>query len=202
MTWAVAVAEFIMAEGLLERFLWLEFPKLDVQEGGGAAVRRMGQTLVKYLQDKGVLFRKAHAAYEDVIKRKVAHWVVAGMARVGQLHRLFADSLYTAPVPTPRIPKVLRTPIQRKEFLNTFHDAFCDVLEDKAKPLEKKGMQHLAFCLQKSAELSLFNRWSSLCERELNQISLATYPRVMEIRAEPGYLALRPALSPLLTEFH
>ena len=70
----------------------------------------------------------------------------------------------------------------------------------KARPLEDKAVQGLAFCLNKSTELSWYNEWSGLCESELNQIKPAQFPLATEIRAEPGYLTLRPAAASVLTE--
>ena len=81
-----------------------------------------------------------------------------------------------------------------------FTDTYCDTLEDKASPLEKKAVEGLATCLKKSTELSWYNEWSSLCEAELNQIKPAEYPIASEIRAKPAYVTFRVDRADVIAE--
>ena len=73
-------------------------------------------------------------------------------------------------------------------------------MTDKAEPLEKKAIDGLSTCLNKSTDLSWFNEWSQLCEGELNQIKPAEYPLASEIRAQPGYSDKRADAAPMITE--
>lgn len=201
MKFAIAEAKFFEAERMFERFLEVKFPQgLDFSDRNKKKKKKSVKAFGKYLGDKGKLLGNARKAYQEVIKTKVAHWAIAGAARIGQLYQQFADALYTAPVPKAEVPKQIRSREAREEFLMTFTDAYCDALEDKARPLEDKAVQGLAACLNKSTQVSWYNSWSKLCERELNQIKPAQYPMATEIRAEPGYLRLRPAKSYLVTE--
>jgi TolA-binding protein len=189
---AIASAQFHEAEATFEEFLEVKFPPgLDFNPKNKAAYAKSQKALAKYMGTKAKLLGKARKAYQDVIKSKVAHWAIAATARVGQLFQNFADALYTAAVPKPPIPKVLRTREQKEEFTMMFTDAYCDRLENEAAPLEKKAVEGLDTCLKKSTELSWYNEWSRLCERELNQIKPAEYPLASEIRANPGYVFLR-----------
>ena len=206
MRMALAEAKFHEAEALFESFLEVKFPSgLDFSGGSKAkdkVKKKSIKKFMKFLDQKGKLLARARKSYQEVIKMKVAHWAIAGAARVGQLFQQFADGLYTAPVPKPPIPKQLRTRDQKEEFVMTFTDAYCDQLEDKARPLEDKAVQGLAFCLNKSTEVSWYNEWSQLCESELNQIKPAQYPLASEIRARPGYLRLRAAMTRAITELN
>jgi tetratricopeptide (TPR) repeat protein len=198
---AVAEAKFHEAEQIFEKFLQQKFPKgLDFSKRNKKRLKRSIKKFAKYLKAKGKLLNQARKVYQKVILLKRPGWAIAGAARIGQLYQQFADALYTAPVPKADIPKVLRTRSQREEFLMTFTDAYCDALEDKARPLEDKAVSGLAFCLNKSTQLSWYNNWSRLCEKELNQIKPAQYPLATEIRALPGYVTLQPAASHVQTE--
>ncbi|MCA9670603.1 MAG: tetratricopeptide repeat protein [Myxococcales bacterium] len=187
--YAVAEAQFHLAEAQFEDFLDVKFPKgLDFSGKNKRKLKKSNQRFGKYLNAKGKKLNKTRNQYLGVIKQRVAHWAIAAAARVGQLYQNFADALYTAPVPKPPIPKVLRTRDQREEFIQIFTDKYCDTLEDKAGPLEKKAVDGLSICLKKSTELSWYNAWSRLCERELNQIKPAEYPLASELRAKPNYV--------------
>lgn len=192
---AVAEARFHQAEGQLERFLEKEFPKgLDFSGGTSKRAKKKlkesNKKFKKYLDSKGKMLAKTRAIYQDVIKMRVAHWAIAGAARIGQLFQNFADALYTAPVPKPPVPKALIRREDKEMFIMTFTDNYCDKLEDEAGKLEKKAIGGLATCLSKSTELSWYNEWSRLCEKELNQIKPAEYPLASEIRAKPRYVTV------------
>jgi len=205
MDYAAGAARFYQAEEMYEKFLKVKFPKnLDFSEGKSKAqkkkVEKSKKAFGKYLQDKGEMLGKTREVYADVIKLKVAHWAIAASARIGQLFQNFADALFTAPVPAPPIPKSLTRKEQKEDFIMMFTDTYCDTLEDKAGPLEAKALEGLATCLGKSTELSWYNSWSKLCERELNQIKPADYPLAAEIRAEPGYVSFKTSQAKPITE--
>ena len=205
MKFAAATARFYQAEKMFEDFLEVKFPRgLDFSGGKSkkqkAKKKKSEKAFGKYLEDKGKKLAKTREVYQDVIKLKVAHWAIASSARIGQLFQNFADALYTAPVPKPPIPKSLYSKDAKDEFVQMFTDTYCDTLEDKASPLERKAIEGLATCLSKSTELSWYNEWSSLCEAELNQIKPAEYPIASEIRAKPGYVSFRTDRADVITE--
>ena len=90
--------------------------------------------------------------------------------------------------------------ITEDEFKQTYYDAYCDAMTDKAEPLESKAIEGLKTCLDTSTRLSWFNEWSALCEAELNQIKPTEYPLASEIRGQPGYYDKRSDAAPLITE--
>ena len=193
---AAASARFHQAEGQFEDFLRVKFPGgLDFSPGRSAAQRRRAarsrEAFSRYLKDKGARLAAARKVYLDVIKLKEAHWAIAAAARVGQLFQNFADALYTAPIPRPNIPAGLTHKEDRETFVTTYVDTYCGMLEREAAKLEARAIDGLATCLRKSTELSWYNRWSAMCERELNQIQPSVYPLAAEIRAEPGYVSAR-----------
>ena len=170
----------------------MEFPKdLDFSDRNKRKKKKSARKFRKYLDTKGRLLGKARETYQEVIKQRVPHWAIAAAARIGQLFQNFSGALYTAPVPKPAIPPALRSKSAREDFMMAFTDAYCERLEDKATPLEKKAVDGLAVCLRRSTELSWYNEWSELCEAELNQIKPAEYPIASEIRAKPGYVSFR-----------
>ncbi|MBK8481750.1 MAG: tetratricopeptide repeat protein [Proteobacteria bacterium] len=197
---ALAEARFLQAEAQLEAFLALEFPTdLDFSEGDARRKQASVRAFRKYLDSKGKLLERARQSYQDTIQLRESDLAIAAAARIGQLFQNFADALYTAPVPKPAIPPALRGGAARDEFVTVFTDAYCDTLEDKARPLEEKAVQGLDACLSKSTELSWYNEWSQLCEQELNQIKPAEYPMASEVRPEPGYLSARADRAGVIT---
>ncbi len=205
MKFAAATARFYQAEKLFEDFLKVKFPK-DLDFSGGKTKKqkkkkkKSEEAFGKYLTEKTEKLAKTREVYQDVIKLKVAHWAIASSARIGQLFQNFADALYTAPVPKPPIPKSLYSKEAKEEFVTMFTDTYCDTLEDKASPLERKAVEGLAMCLGKSTELSWYNEWSSLCEAELNQIKPAEFPIASEIRAKPGYVTFKVDRADVIAE--
>jgi tetratricopeptide (TPR) repeat protein len=201
MNYAAAAALFYQAEEDFEDFLQVKFPKdLDFSDKNKKKQEKSKKEFGKYLDEKGKKLKRASDLYEGVIKTRVAHWAIAAAARIGQLYQNFADALYTAPVPKPPIPPSLTSKEAQEDFVAAFTDSYCDALEDKAAPLDKKAEEGLAICLQKSTELSWYNEWSKLCEAELNQIKPAEYPLAAEIRAEPGYVSFQPDRADLITD--
>jgi len=205
MKYYAAAARFYQAEADFEKFLDVSFPRgLDFSKGKSKRQKKKAEKsakkFAKYLEEKGKRLNNTRKVYLDVIMMRQAHWAIAASARVGQLYQNFADALFTAPVPKPPIPKALTRREDKEDFVMTFTDAYCDTLEDKANPLEVKAVQGLATCLSKSTELSWYNEWSKLCEKELNQIKPARYPIASEIRAEPGYAAYVTDRANVITE--
>jgi len=193
----VARARFQLAKARLERFLAVASPGgLDFS----TRRQRSERYLLAYLHDKGRQLEEARALYSEVITRRSPHWAIAAAARVGQLFQHFADALYTAPIPTPPIPRQLTSPAARREFLATFGEQYCTELEAYAVKLEDKAVKALDACLTKATDLSWYNEWSRLCERELDQLQPGRSPMAAEIRAAPGYVRGRAARARLIGE--
>ena len=115
---AAAGALFYQGEKIYEDFLKLKLPegltfqkpdKFDSPRKAKAKAERLKADQKKftaYLEGKGLLASKLAGSsadkkgiYDKVLDYKVAHWVIAGSARIGQVWANFKDQLYTAPIP-------------------------------------------------------------------------------------------------------
>jgi hypothetical protein len=199
MTYYAAEARMVEADAQYEKFLKLSIPdKLDFtppQPDMSAARAKAQKAKVEastkafgtYFTSKTKLLADLQKQYQAIILIKNAHWAIASAARIGQLFQDFSGQLYTAPVP--------KAPAGIDEAF--FHDAYCDMLVDKAEPVESHAIEGLSKCLETSTSLSWFNEWSQLCEAELNQIKPSDYPLAAEIRAEPGYSSVSSDRTPV-----
>lgn len=200
MAYSAAQARMMEGDAEYEKFLKLAIPdKLDFSPappGSSPAKIKIATKKVEeakkkfkgWVEAKTKQLQSAQKVYQGVILFKQAHWAIAASARIGQLFQDFSGQLYTAPVPKAGNPP---PGLEQAEWEQLFHDAYCDQMTDTAEPLEVKAIEGLGTCLNKSTELSWFNEWSQLCESELNQIKPGEYPLASEIRAEPGYAAVR-----------
>jgi TolA-binding protein len=190
---AVAQARFQLAEARFERFLAVAFPGgLDFRPSNPRRAQRSRRRLLAYLQQKGRMLEETKQIYEEVIKLRVPHWAIAAAARVGQLYQTSADALYTAPIPRIDIPRQLRGHREaRREFLITYQDNYCKGIETYAIRAEDNAKQALGACLDRARDLSWYNKWSRLCERELDQLEPGVGRMTAEIRAQPGYVRQR-----------
>jgi tetratricopeptide (TPR) repeat protein len=155
-----------------------------------AAEKRIADNQKKFKQwrdakEKQLLL--ANNIYKQVIASKQAHWVIAASARIGQLAQDFSGQLYTATVPKASVP----AGFDAAEFEQLFHDSYCDALVDAAEPIEGTAIVGFTTCLEASTRLSFYDEWSQLCENELNQLKPIEYPLASEIRAQPGYVAIK-----------
>ena len=209
MMYSVAQARMMQGDQEYEKLLTMKVPeKLDftpVDTYSSKAKqakdkKRLDDSIKRFtgwLEGKTKQIELSQKMFQSVILFKQAHWAIAAAARIGQVFQDFSGQLYTAPIPkAPKPPEG----INEDEFNQNFVDAYCDAMTDKAEPLEKKAIEGLSVCLNKSTELSWFNEWSQLCEGELNQIKPSEYPLASEIRAQPGYSDRRPDAAPMITE--
>jgi tetratricopeptide (TPR) repeat protein len=200
MRFAVAGAAFYQAEEIYEDFLRVKFPQgLDFQQPGQFDTKRQAEAKKKkfedsqkkflaYLTEKTKLAEKLagpsldrKGQYDFVLDYHVAHWTIAGSARIGQVFADFVNQLYTAD-----IPKDLK---EQDEWGNRPREIFCDALVDKAEPIESKAVVNYELCLKAATKESWFNEWSTMCEVELNQLKPADYPLAVEAKPEPGYVS-------------
>jgi tetratricopeptide (TPR) repeat protein len=200
MRFAVAGAAFYQAEQVYEQFLKVKFPPgLDFQQPTQWDTKKQAEAKKKkyedsskkflaYLTDKTKLAerlagptKEKKGMYDYVLEYHVAHWTIAGSARIGQVFADFVNQLYTA-----EIPKDLK---EKDEWGNYPREIFCDALVDKAEPIEGKAVKGYDMCLAAATKESWFNEWSSMCEVELNQMKPAEYPLAAEAKPEPGYVS-------------
>jgi tetratricopeptide (TPR) repeat protein len=196
---AAAGALFYQGEKTYEDFLKVKVPdglllqkpnNYDSPRKAKAKAERFKadqKKLLTYLETKGKLAAtlagptaEKKGVYDKVLDYKVAHWVIAASARIGQVWANFKDQLYTSP-----IPKELKT---QNEWGTNEREMFCDSLADAAEPIEKKAVQGYEICLKAATKESWFNEWSNMCEVELNQMQPSDYPLAAEARPEAGYV--------------
>ncbi len=200
MRFAVAGAAFYQAEQVYEQFLKVKFPAgLDFQQPTQFDNKKVTEAKKKkfedsskkfmvYLTDKTKLAerlagpsKEKKGMYDFVLDYHVAHWTIAGSARIGQVFADFVNQLYTA-----EIPKDLK---EQDEWGNRPREIFCDALVDKAEPIESKAVVGYDLCLKAATDQSWFNEWSTMCEVELNQMKPSEYPLAAEAKPEPGYVS-------------
>jgi tetratricopeptide (TPR) repeat protein len=211
MRFAVAGAAFYQAEQVYEQFLKVKFPQgLDFQQPTQFDSKKVAESKKKkfedsskkfmaYLTDKTKLAerlagptKEKKGMYDFVLDYHVAHWTIAGSARIGQIFADFVNQLYTA-----EIPKDLKV---QDEWGNRPREIFCDALVDKAEPIESKAVVGYDLCLKAATEQSWFNEWSTMCEVELNQIKPSEYPLAAEAKPEPGYVSTPITPSAVVSE--
>jgi tetratricopeptide (TPR) repeat protein len=200
---AAAGAAFTLAEGDYEALLGVPFPTgLDFsrpsprdgrrrQAAVAARLADSNRRFTAYLGEKARLLERARREYLGVFERRQARWTIAAAARIGQLHRDFADQLYTA-----EIPKDLP---EADGFGNHPRDLYCDALEDEAGKVEAKATAAFGACLAAATSQAWFSDWSRLCERELNQLEPARFPLASEIAPEAAYAPTRLGPAPPIT---
>jgi hypothetical protein len=189
---AVAEARFYQGDHAFERALALAPLTFSVRTLASAnrlhpSYPRYG----RYLARVGTSSVAARDIYVDVVRLRVERWVLPPLARIGQLFQLVGDTLSTAAVPQPQLPRRLRTEAQRREYLQQFTYAFCDRMEDQGRFLsETKARGRYDICVERAEMFTVAassNRWARVCERELVQIRPDRYSFSSEIAPVPHY---------------
>ncbi len=179
----LAAAKFHLAEEVYEDFLRIEFPtRLDFDPRNESAKKRSEKRFKEWLESKSKKGENANKQYQEVraITGGGAHYAIASAARIGQIQQNFSDALFTATIPQD---------VRSGQYAEDKVDAYCDELTTAAEPLEETSIKAYGFCLNVSTQLSWFNEWSRLCEKELGQIRPQDFPTAAELRGEPTNVA-------------
>ena len=187
-----AASRFYMIEQDYEEYLSVSFPSdLDFDPRNERKARQSERQFSQWMQRKEQLAGQTSQKYRQLLEiRGVPQWVIAAAARVGQINQNFSDALFTA-----EIPRNVRTGPHADEATMIY----CDTLTTAAEPLENESLQAFGFCLERSTQLSWFNEWSRLCERELGQIRPQDFPTASELHAPPtGVAAITDVQGPIL----
>lgn len=181
-TYWYAAARFYLLGQDYEEYLALEFPKgLHFDPKKPRQKKKSMKRFNKWATDKAKKLASLRDRYREIVDITGAPpWQIAAAARIGQMFQTYAGALYTA-----EVPKYVRT----GKFAEDKWFAYCDVLTSKAAPLEKNSIAAFGFCLERSTQLSWFNDWSQMCERELGQIRPQDFPTAHEIYSEPVRVA-------------
>lgn len=139
---------------------------------------------------------KAQRQYATVRELKDPAWLLASMARRGQLLAGFASRLMRSdPQPPPPTPRG-REP---EDFARTFNYYFCDNMTDLGEAFERRATELFTQCLVTAAAQSVSDAWTRLCERELSRLRPHADPIDAEIRPQPGYAAPVTDVAPVGT---
>ncbi len=170
---AAARAAFLAAEPRFEAYLAIAPPRLAVTAGAAVMSPRAQRALRTYLAAKKLRLTEARAAYRRVIDAAtppVPNPAAAALARTAQLNLSFADQLLAIPLPHVVLPPALQGSA-RDDYLKTWRETYCDVMEDHVTPLHAAARTTLKRCTALAAKHKLDGRWARLC----NQLA-ATLP--------------------------
>ena len=170
-----AQARFHQVEADYEAFLANPFPRdLDFDASRPAELARARQRFEAWFRGKDQAAGRLAARYTELVARvQDPATAIAASARYGQIQQHFADTLYTAPIPSS-----IRA-------YDEAVDAYCGYLEEWAAPLDEAALVGFGECLKASTRFGWFSSWSRTCERELGQLRPGEFPAAAELRAEP-----------------
>jgi tetratricopeptide (TPR) repeat protein len=117
----------------------------------------------KKLQQKREAKDAVKKAYTEVVKLKSPEWAVASLFRIGEAEANLVKVIKD--VPPPRI------------LTEEQGQLFKDKLEEMTLPIEEEAAQTMVLCLDKSAELAVFNEWTRQCLSYLEENRPNQYPK-------------------------
>jgi hypothetical protein len=65
------------------------------------------------------------------------------------------------------------------------------MVDERTQPLVDLAKRGYQACIARATQVRWFNEWSSLCERNLNEIDRQNFPLTEEIRTQPNLLFSR-----------
>ncbi|HEY1088684.1 MAG TPA: tetratricopeptide repeat protein, partial [Archangium sp.] len=102
-------------------------------------------------------------AYTEVVKLKSPEWAVASLFRVGEAGANLVKVIKEVPAP--------------RGLSEEQGQLFKDKLEEMTLPIEEQAAQTMVLCLDKSAELAVFNEWTKRCLTYLEENRSTQYPK-------------------------
>ena len=138
------------------------------------------QKIKKQLNEKLKTLPEVEKAYTGILALGDGDWGIAGLTRIGFAYLDFAKNLTDSPDPKGLTPE--QTDMYRSE------------LENRALPLEDKGIEAIEKALQKSSELKVYNEWALKAEDQENKYRPGAYGEIhnlpfqgSEFFAEAGF---------------
>ncbi len=149
----LALVAFRNADLVLEKYKEVKITKAD------------NPAEFKKTRDQKIAARNAVVkAYTEVVQLKSPEWAVASLFRIGEAGANLVKIIKEVPP-----PKALATEEQRQ--------LFKDRLEEMTLPIEEEAAQTMVLCLDKSAELAVFNEWTRRCLGYLEENRPNQYPK-------------------------
>jgi TolA-binding protein len=117
----------------------------------------------KSLKEKSKGKDTVYNAYTNVVKFKSPEWAVAALYQIGLANGYLVKALRGVPAP--------------KVFNEEQKMLFKDQLNQQTFPLEEQAAQSMVLCLDKSAELGVFNEWTRRCLSFLEENRTDEFPK-------------------------
>ena len=133
-----------------------------------------GKRLEKSLGKKADALDKAEKSYRKVVGFKHAEWQVASLYRIGELYMEFAKSLMEAPVP--------------RKLTESQRDAYRQLLQEKAVPIEDKAVDGFSKCLIQAFKFSIYSDWTQKTLTALNRLRPSEYMFNAELISESSFV--------------
>ncbi|MEE2787816.1 MAG: tetratricopeptide repeat protein [Myxococcota bacterium] len=119
----------------------------------------------RILKDMQRRIKELDRRYKEVLAYKSPLWNIAALFRLGHILQLFAESLYSAPIPN----------MSEEE-----QDIYRTQLEDLAVPIEDEAVKKFVFADKKARELKITNVWTKRTVASLNKYKPSDYPLFKE----------------------
>ena len=116
------------------------------------------------LKSKTVSKDDVYKAYTEVVKLRSPEWAVASLYRIGEANAHLAKTIQAVPPP--------------RAFTSEQAQLFRDKLSEQTLPIEDQAAEAMELCLQKSAELNVFNEWTGRCLEYLEEHRPNQHPRI------------------------
>ncbi len=143
--------------------------------------KKFKKSLDQKVQKRDLLMKE----FEQVIKQyKEAHSVIASLYYIGKIWNNFGESLLNTPC-----PKVVASQGQCDEYRST--------LDERAQPLKDNAKTFFRQAVEKSAELSTFNKYSKLAINEVEKEEVKAELMVKKDSYSPKSAAIMGAYSSL-----
>ncbi|MDP2344888.1 MAG: tetratricopeptide repeat protein [Deltaproteobacteria bacterium] len=148
----LALVAFRNADVVLEKYKDVKITKADKPA-----------EFKKTLQQKRDAKDAVDKAYTEVVKLKSPEWAVASLFRIGEAGANLVKVIKDVPAP--------------KGLTEEQGQLFKDKLEEMTLPIEEQAAQTMVLCLDKSAELAVFNEWTRRCLGYLEENRPNQYPK-------------------------
>jgi hypothetical protein len=148
----LALVAFRDADEVLEQYKALKIAKADKPA-----------EFKKSLQEKRTAKDAVDKAYTTVVQLRSPEWAVASLFRIGEASANLVKVIKEVPAP--------------KGLTEEQGQLFKDKLEEMTLPIEDDAAKTMALCLDKSAELAVFNDWTKRCLAYLEENRSNQYPK-------------------------
>jgi TolA-binding protein len=152
-------------DGNLNGYAQLKFHQLDPLWNRYLAIKFDNpQKIKKELKEKLSTLPEVEKAYTGILALGDGDWGIAGLTRIGFAYLDFAKNLTDSPDPKGLTPEQV--------------DMYRSELENRALPLEDKGIEAIEKALQKSSELKVYNEWALKAEDQENKYRPGAYGEI------------------------